>query len=120
MAGMLGDTTFDVERMAEDAGKGFSTATDLADWLVRVLGLPFRRAHHVTGAIVKLAEDKGCGLEDLTLEDMQAVEVGITDQISAVLGADNSVASRISMGGTAPASVRHAVAAARKRFLDEG
>ncbi|MDP6896584.1 MAG: argininosuccinate lyase, partial [Rhodospirillales bacterium] len=120
MAGMLGDTTFDVERMAEDAGKGFSTATDLADWLVRVLGLPFRRAHHVTGAIVKLAEDKGCGLEDLTLEDMQAVEVGITDEIFAVLGADNSVASRVSLGGTAPASVRHAVAAARKRFLDEG
>ena len=120
MAGMLGDTTFDVERMAEDAGKGFSTATDLADWLVRVLGLPFRRAHHVTGAIVKLAEDKGCGLEDLTLEDMQAVEVGITDEIFAVLGADNSVASRVSLGGTAPASVRHAVAAARKRFLDGG
>ena len=113
MAGMLGDTTFDVERMAEDAGKGFSTATDLADWLVRVLGLPFRRAHHVTGAIVKLAEDKGCGLEDLTLEDMQAVEVGITDEIFAVLGADNSVASRVSLrrnraGERAPRRRRHA------------
>ena len=120
MAGMLADSTFDVERMSADAGKGFSTATDLADWLVRVLGLPFRRAHHVTGAIVKLAEDKGCGLEDLTVEDMQTVEAGITDEVFAVLGAENSVASRASLGGTAPANVRQAVAAAHKRFLDDG
>ena len=116
---MLGDTTFDVARMAGDAGKGFSTATDLADWLVRMLGLPFRRAHQVTGAIVKLAEDKGCGLADLTLEDMQAVEAGITDDVFAVLSTDSSVASRVSLGGTAPASVRNAVAMARKRFLNE-
>jgi len=118
MTGMLGDTTFETERMAADAGKGFSTATDLADWLVRVLGMPFRQAHHVTGAIVKLAEDKGCGLEDLSVADLQGVEAGMTDELFAVLGAENSVASRTSLGGTAPENVRAAVAQARKRFLD--
>jgi len=118
MTGMLGDTTFDTERMAADAGRGFSTATDLADWLVRVLGLPFRQAHHVTGAIVKLAEDKGCGLEDLSVDDMQTVEAGITADVLDVLGAGNSVASRTSYGGTAPENVGTAVAEARKRFLD--
>ena len=118
MTGMLGDTSFDVDRMAADAGKGFSTATDLADWLVRVLGLPFRQAHHVTGAIVKLAEDRGCGLEDLSLADLQTVEAGITSEVFAVLGPDNSVASRTSLGGTAPDNVRAAVVAARKGFLN--
>jgi len=117
VTGMLGDTTFDTERMAADAGKGFSTATDLADWLVRVLAMPFRQAHHVTGAIVKLAEDKGCGLEDLTLADMRGVEAGITEDVFEVLGAANAAASRTSLGGTAPAQVRAAVAEARKRFL---
>jgi len=118
MTGMLGDTEFNKERMAEDAGKGFSTATDLADWLVRVLNLPFRDAHHVTGAIVKLAEDKGVGLEDLTLEDMRSVELRITDDIFEVLGVKNSLRSRKSFGGTAPDNVRDAVIEARKRFLD--
>ena len=118
MTGMLGDTKFNTDRMAADAGTGFSTATDLADWLVRVLGMPFRQAHHVTGAIVKLAEDKGCGLEGLALSDMQGVEAGITADIFEVLGAENSVNSRTSFGGTAPGNVRAAVAAARKRFLD--
>lgn len=117
MTGMFKSATFNVERMNADAGRGFTTATDLADWLVRVLGMPFRDAHHVTGALVKLAEDKGCGLEDLSLADMQGVEVGITDQVFEVLGVENSVNSRTSQGGTAPANVLAAVEAARARFL---
>lgn len=117
MTGMFKSATFNVVRMHADAGRGFTTATDLADWLVRVLGMPFRDAHHVTGALVKLAEDKGCGLEDLSLADMQGVEVGITDQVFEVLGVENSVNSRTSQGGTAPANVLAAVEAARARFL---
>ncbi len=118
MTGMLGDTTFNGPRMAADAGNGFATATDLADWLVRALKMPFRNAHHVTGALVKLAEDKGCGLEDLPLAEMQAVEAGIAEDVFGVLGVANSVDSRRSFGGAAPDNVRAAAAAARKRFLD--
>ena len=118
MTGMLGDTTFNGVRMAADAGNGFATATDLADWLVRALNMPFRSAHHVTGELVKLAESKGCGLEDLSLAEMQAVEAGITEAVFGVLGVANSVDSRRSFGGTAPDNVRAAVAEARKRFLD--
>ena len=117
MTGMFTSATFNVDRMNADAGRGFTTATDLADWLVRVLGMPFRDAHHVTGALVKLAEDKDCGLEDLTLIDMQGVEAGITDDVFAVLGVENSVNSRTSQGGTAPANVLAAAQAARERFL---
>lgn len=117
MNGMLAEASFDGTRMKAAAGAGFATATDLADWLVRELGLPFRRAHHVTGELVKLAEDKGCGLEELTLADMQAVEGDITKGVFDVLGVDNSVASRTSEGGTAPANVKAAAAAARKRYL---
>jgi argininosuccinate lyase len=118
MTGMLGDTEFNTERMAADAGNGFSTATDLADWLVRVLGMPFRDAHHVTGAIVKLAEDKGIGLEDLNLADMQAVETRISEDVFDVLGVENSIRSRTSFGGTSPENVRASCVEARKRFLD--
>ncbi|MBT4243189.1 MAG: argininosuccinate lyase [Planktomarina temperata] len=118
MSGMVADMTANRESLKIAAASGFSTATDLADWLGRVLGMPFRQAHHVTGAIVKLAEDKGCGLEGLALSDMQGVEAGITADIFEVLGAENSVNSRTSFGGTAPGNVRAAVAAARKRFLD--
>ncbi|NQW01374.1 MAG: argininosuccinate lyase [Rhodospirillales bacterium] len=117
MAGMLEDTTFNTDRMAADAGKGFATATDLADWLVRVLAMPFRDAHHVTGAVVKLAEDRGLGLEDLSLEDLQSVEPQITAAVFEVLGVENSLKSRISLGGTAPDKVREACAQARLRFL---
>jgi len=117
MTGMFKSATFNVERMKADAGKGFTTATDLADWLVRVLGMPFRDAHHVTGALVKMAEDKGCGLEDLALADMQTVDAGLTDEIFTVLGVDNSVSSRTSLGGTSPANVLAQVAHARERFL---
>ncbi|HEC14167.1 MAG TPA: argininosuccinate lyase [Rhodospirillales bacterium] len=117
MAGMLKDATFNSESMKAASAKGFTTATDLADWLVRVLDLPFRRAHHVTGALVKRAEEKGIGLENLSLEDMCSVEPGITEDVFAVLGVGNSVASRVSFGGTAPKAVRRSVEAARKRFL---
>jgi argininosuccinate lyase len=117
MTGMLGDTIFNKERMAADAGKGFSTATDLADWLVRVLGMPFRDAHHVTGAVVKMAEDNDFGLEDLSLEDLQSIEPGITNDVFDVLSVENSLKSRTSIGGTAPINVVAACAEARKRFL---
>ncbi len=104
-AGMVGDMTPDVERMRLFAGSGFATATDLADWLVRVLRLPFRSAHHVTGRLVALAESRGTDLADLSLADMQGVEPGITSDVFSVLTVDASVASRISFGGTAPANV---------------
>jgi len=115
--GMMQTATFNADKLADAAGQGFTTATDLADWLVRVIGMPFRQAHHVTGRLVKMAEDRGCGLEDLSLEDMQSVEEGITEAIFEVLGVDNSVKSRVSFGGTAPDNVKAQVASARKRFL---
>ena len=101
--------------MAARAGAGYSTATDLADWLVRELGMPFREAHGAVGRIVSLAEAEGLELDGLSLDALQSVEPGITDGVFAVLGAERSVASRTSIGGTAPARVREAAAAARKR-----
>ncbi len=106
MEGMVRDMTANVANLEAAAGSGFSTATDLADWLVRVLDMPFRDAHHVTGALVKLAEDKGCDLPDLSLDDMHSVNGQITADVYQVLGVHNSVASRMSYGGTAPAQVR--------------
>ena len=106
MAGMVADMVPQAARLREAAASGFSTATDLADWLVRVLGMPFRAAHQVTGALVKLAEDKGCDLPELTLAQMQGVHAGITQAVFGVLGVDNSVASRVSYGGTSPDQVR--------------
>jgi argininosuccinate lyase len=110
MAGMVADMAPQREAMAAAAGTGFSTATDLADWLVRELGLPFRDAHHVTGSLVSLAEGKGCDLPDLSLADMQSVHQAITEAVFGVLGVDNSVASRMSYGGTAPERVREQIA----------
>ncbi len=106
MTGMMADLTANRDALAAAAGSGFSTATDLADWLVRVLGLPFRDAHHITGSLVAMAEDKGCDLPELSLEDMQSVHAGITGNIFDVLTVENSVASRISYGGTSPEQVR--------------
>ena len=117
MAGLLGEAEFNLERMKADAERGFTTATDLADWLVRVAGIPFREAHHITGKLVKMAESKGCDLAELDLEQMQSVEASIRQEIYSVLGVENSVASRTSEGGTAPANVAAAAKAARKRFL---
>ena len=114
MAGMIEDMTADKAAMRAAAGVGFTTATDLADWLVRVKGLPFRDAHHVTGRLVKLAEQQGCGLEGLTLAAMQSIHPGIGADVFTVLGVENSVQSRLSFGGTAPELVRAAVARARQ------
>ncbi|MEM6310272.1 MAG: argininosuccinate lyase [Pseudomonadota bacterium] len=110
MTGMMSDLVANKDALAAAAGSGFSTATDLADWCVRVLGMPFRDAHHVTGSLVALAETKGCDLPDLTLADMQSVHSGITDGVLDVLTVENSVASRISYGGTAPTQVRAQIA----------
>jgi argininosuccinate lyase len=115
--GMVGDLQPDRERLQRAADRGYATATDLADWLVRVAGLPFRRAHHATGQIVKRAEGLGCTLTKLPLGELQAVEPAITAGVYDVLGAERSVASRTSYGGTAPDQVRAAAAAARQRFL---
>jgi argininosuccinate lyase len=105
VAGMVRDMVPDVARMREFAGSGYATATDLADWLVRVLKLPFRDAHHVTGRLVAMAEAKGVDLANLPLGDMQSAEARITKEVFSVLTVDASVASRTSFGGTAPANV---------------
>ncbi|CAA2100504.1 Argininosuccinate lyase [Methylobacterium bullatum] len=106
MTGMVRDLEPNAEVLARAAGSGYATATDLADWLVRELGLPFREAHHITGRLVGAASAKGIGLEDLALSEMQAAEPRITDAVYAVLGVENSVSSRTSYGGTAPDNVR--------------
>jgi argininosuccinate lyase len=110
MTGMVSDMTANREVLKTAAASGFSTATDLADWLVRSLGLPFREAHHVTGTLVAMAESKGCDLPDLTLKEMHSVHPGITQEIYSVLGVENSVRSRTSYGGTAPEQVRAQIA----------
>jgi argininosuccinate lyase len=106
MAGMVADMEPNVAAMRKAAGAGYSTSTDLADWLVRTLDMPFRDAHAVTGQIVALAETKGIALSRLTLEDMQKIESRISDEIFSVLSVSNSVKSRKSYGGTAPSNVR--------------
>jgi len=116
-AGMIADMRPDPAALEAATQAGFLTATDLADWLVRTLGLPFREAHHATGAIVRRAEARGCALAALPLEDMQAAEPRITEDVRQVLSVASSVASRTSLGGTAPDLVRAAVIAARERFL---
>ncbi len=110
MTGMVADMTANRASLAAAAASGFSTATDLADWLVRTLNLPFRDAHHVTGTLVAKAEAKGCDLPDLTLAEMQSVHPGITADVFTVLGVENSVRSRMSYGGTAPDQVRAQIA----------
>ena len=107
MTGMVADMKPDAARMKAAAGAGYSTATDLADWLVRTLKVPFREAHHVTGRIVAAAERAQVPLEKLPLAAMQAVEARITKAVYGVLSVDNSVKSRISLGGTAPKNVRN-------------
>ncbi|MEM6415693.1 MAG: argininosuccinate lyase [Pseudomonadota bacterium] len=105
MAGMIDDLQVNDTNMRDAAAKGYSTATDLADWLVRVLGTPFRHAHDVCGRIVALAEEKGVSLDTITLAEMQTIEPRITDDVFSVLSIDASVASRTSYGGTAPTNV---------------
>jgi len=110
MTGMVGDMTANRDHLAQSAASGFSTATDLADWLVKELNLPFREAHHVTGTLVALAERKGCDLPDLSIQEMTSVHPGITQSVYSVLGVENSVRSRTSYGGTAPERVREQIA----------
>jgi argininosuccinate lyase len=117
MTGMIADLKADRARLAAACAAGFLTATDLADWLVRAAGLPFREAHHVTGSLVRLAEQKGCDLAELSLDEMIEIEPRITHDVFSVLTVERSVASRSSYGGTAPDRVRTAAAEARERFL---
>ena len=116
MTGMIQDLTPNAERLREAAGHGFSTATDLADWLVREAGLPFREAHHITGALVKKAEDADCDLADLTMDDLQSVSVVFKPEVYSVLGVDNSVESRASYGGTSPRAVSGQIARWREEL----
>ncbi len=113
MAGMVRDMVPNAARMKAAAGAGYATATDLADWLVRTLNMPFRDAHHVTGRIVAAAEARGVALEELPLAAMQAIEPKITKEALKVLSVERSVASRTSLGGTAPKNV----AAQARRWL---
>ena len=115
MTGMVRDMTVRADRMRAAAGSGYSTATDLADWLVRKAGLPFRDAHHVTGRAVALAEQKGCDLGELSLADLKGIHDAITEKVFDVLSVDASVASRTSFGGTAPSEVRKQIAWWRAR-----
>lgn len=109
MTGMVRDLNANLERMKAAASSGFSTATDLADWLVRTLNMPFRDAHHVTGAAVKLAEGQGVDLSQLSLADLQKLEAGITEDVYSVLTPEASAASRLSYGGTSPVRVREQI-----------
>ncbi len=113
MTGMIEGATFNTARMRAAAELGYATATDLADWLVRQAGIPFREAHHITGAAVKLAESRGIALDALPLEDLKAIDARIDESVYAALSVDASVAARASYGGTAPDQVRNQVAAAR-------
>ncbi len=106
MTGMVGDMSFNREAMHKAAGSGFATATDLADWLVRELNMPFRSAHHVTGELVAMAEKKGCALDGLTLDELKTIEPEINAKVFNVLSVEKSVASRTSFGGTAPQNVK--------------
>jgi len=113
MTGMVADSTFKVERMRQAAELGYATATDLADWLVTQADIPFREAHHITGAAVKLAESRGIALHELSIEDLKAIDERIDDRVYKALSVEASVAARASYGGTAPAEVRKRVAEAK-------
>jgi argininosuccinate lyase len=110
MTGMINDLKVNREAMRDAAGSGFSTATDLADWLVREANVPFRDAHHITGAAVAKAEAKGCDLDGLTIEDLKEVDERIDSRVFKVLSVENSVKSRTSYGGTSPNNVREQAA----------
>ena len=114
IGGMIETIEFVPERMRAAAEQGYSTATDLADWLVREVDVPFREAHHITGRAVKLAEEQGRGLADLSLAELQRIDARIDERVYDVLGVEASMNSRTSYGGTAPARVREQIAAAKK------
>ncbi len=116
MAGMVADSGFDTARMRRAAEAGHATATDLADWLVRQADIPFREAHHITGAAVKLADEQGAALDGLSIDDLKAIDERIDERVFDALSVDASVAARASYGGTAPQRVRQQVAAAKQRL----
>ncbi len=116
MHGMISDSTINKQEMQKAAGSGYSIATDLADWLVREAGIPFRQAHHVTGRAVALAEAKQCGLEELSLADLKGIEERIEQSVFDVLSVENSVKSRRSFGGTAPQNVESQISYWRDRL----
>ena len=116
MTGMVANVTFNTPRMREVAGSGFSTATDLADWLVREFGMPFREAHHVTGSVVKSCEARGIGLSDITVDDLSAINPALAGCNLPDLSIDGSVNSRTSAGGTAPMRVKEAIRTAKKEL----
>jgi argininosuccinate lyase len=120
IAGMVRDMQPDLKAMKKAAGLGYATATDLADWLVRVLKMPFRDAHHVTGRLVGMASERGIGLEKLSLAQMQGVEPRITAEVLAVLGVERSVRSRVSHGGTAPRQVKAQASRWLRQLAREG
>ncbi|MDD3797733.1 MAG: argininosuccinate lyase [Novosphingobium sp.] len=120
MTGMVADSTFRTGRMRQAAELGYATATDLADWLVRQADIPFREAHHITGAAVKLAESQGKALDELTLDELKAIDARIDERVYAALSVEASVAARCSHGGTAPEQVRLRVADARRALGMEG
>jgi len=119
MTGMVRDIVPDLKKMKSAAGSGYAIATDLADWLVRALNMPFRDAHHVTGRLVGMAAERKIPLEKLSLADMQSVDQRITAAVHDVLGVDKSVKSRVSYGGTAPANVRNQARAWLKKIARE-
>lgn len=116
MTGMMRDLTFNPDAMRDALNSGFATATDLADWMVRVLNLPFRQAHHATGTIVAYAEKQNKRLDELSLEEMQAILPEMTEDVLSVLTVQHSVSSRTSEGGTAPENVKMAIVKTRKEF----
>jgi argininosuccinate lyase len=116
MTGMMETLTFNPDKMRAASETGFSTATDLADWLVREANVPFREAHHITGRAVKLAEEKQCLLAELSLADLTAIDARLTDDVFSVLSVDASVASRKSYGGTAPDQVRARIYEAKQEL----
>jgi argininosuccinate lyase len=120
MTGMIADIAFDREAMAAAAGAGFATATDLADWLVREAGVPFREAHKIVGKLVSMAEEKGCALEGLTIEDFKSVDERLDARAFKVLSVAASVASRTSYGGTAPDNVRAQITRWRQQLAGKG
>lgn len=116
MTGMVANVTFNTPRMREVAGSGFSTATDLADWLVREFGMPFREAHHVTGSVVKSCEARGISLSDITVDDLSALNPALAGCNLPDLSIEGSVNSRTSAGGTAPIRVKEAISTAKKEL----
>ena len=116
LAGMVETVEFVPARMRAAAAQGFSTATDLADWLVREADVPFREAHHITGRAVKAAEERGCDLSELPLDALRAIDARIDERVFDVLSIDASVRSRTSYGGTAPERVREQIAAAKEQL----